>query len=225
MDSEELFNENIKHPVKRKYLESHGFMDPKRVLTYQFNSQGFRCNEFDQSLGVITLGCSFTMGIGLHLEDVWPSVVAKHFGWSCWNLGVGGCSFDTCFRILHNYIGQLNAKYVLVAAPSKDRFEFFTNRGLDNFMSSQITHPIQKYWYDNDANGELNFYKNSLAIQQLCRQHGKKCIIRHVDTVLYKHEDDTGWPAARDLQHAGAKSQKRCAQYYIDAIKTGQANL
>ena len=39
--------------------------------SYRINSEGFRGKDFD-NISVIALGCSITLGIGVHEEDSWP---------------------------------------------------------------------------------------------------------------------------------------------------------
>jgi hypothetical protein len=217
-DSYQQFIENNKDPEKHQHLKKYGFHDDNHVVRYQFNQDGFRCKNFDDSDSIIALGCSFTMGVGLHEENVWPSIVAQQLKLTVWNLGIGGASMDTCFRMLNHYITKLNAKCVLVLGPPRQRFELHVEGGIKCLMPVNIQHPMQEHWYRNEINGDLNYYKNCLAIQQLCQQHGKKCVIGYSSDLLVKKDPSDLWPGARDLLHAGASEQRSCAGYFLKSI-------
>jgi hypothetical protein len=224
-DSEKTFLENIKNPERLAQLKKYGW-DRPGAITYQFNSHGFRCNEFDNSPGIVTIGCSFTAGVGLSLTDIWPTMVGNELGLSIWNLGIGGASMDTCFRLLYHYIDQLNAQYVLLLTPPDQRFELHTQDEVLFFHPQEITHPIQRWWYACESNGQLNFYKNILALQQLCRQHKKHLIIQRHETALFgsPHRRSTEsppkeWPTARDMLHVGVEEQAKCAAIFLDVVK------
>lgn len=223
-DSNQSFLEHMKDPERCAQLKKYGW-DKPGVITYQFNSHGFRCNEFDDSTGIIAIGCSFTAGVGLPLESTWPSIVGKELGVSVWNLGVGGGSMDTCFRLLHHYIGMLRAKYVLLLAPSVQRFEIHTQEEVLCFHPNAIIHPMQKWWYACESNGELNFIKNILALEQLCSQHNKQLIVKRLETDLFGLDTGDKWPPARDMLHVGEVAQAHCAKKFLETIKTDQANL
>jgi hypothetical protein len=222
-DSEATYLNNIKDPDRLAQLKKYGWDQPG-AITYQFNSDGFRCNEFDNSPGIIAIGCSFTAGIGLPLNSIWPTIVGNALGLSVWNLGIGGAGMDTCFRLLHHYIGKLNSQYVLLLTPPIQRFELHAADTLYCLHPQKIVHPIQKWWYDCGVNGQLNFYKNTLALQQLCHQHGKRLIIKDHNTALLGIPPRDKWPPARDMLHVGTLEQSQCAAIFLDAITCDQIN-
>jgi hypothetical protein len=223
-DSEESFNHHMSDPERRAQLIKYGWDNPT-AITYQFNSHGFRSKEFDDSPGIIALGCSFTAGIGLPQNSIWPELVGQQLGLSVWNLGIGGASMDTCFRNLYHYVDKLNAEYVLLLAPPEQRFELHTDEKILCFRPQHVYHPIQQWWYQCEINGQLNFYKNLLAIQQLCSNHNKKLIVKNIETDLFGLPHTDKWPTSRDMLHVGAQEQKKCANQFIDSIKTDLANL
>jgi hypothetical protein len=218
IDSQTLFKENNKDPVRKHQLEKYGFLDTSNPIIYKFNQDGFRCKNFDNRDSIIALGCSYTMGVGLHEENVWPSIVSQQLKLTVWNLGIGGASMDTCFRMLNHYITKLNTKCVLVLGPPRQRFELHVEDGIKCLIPASIQHPMQEHWYRNETNGDLNYYKNCLAIQQLCQQHGKKCVIGYAPDLLVKKNPSDLWPGARDLLHAGASEQRSCAGYFLKSI-------
>lgn len=220
LDSQHLWLENMQNPEKRKQLEQFGFGHPN-AIDYKINAQGFRSSEFDNSPGFIALGCSFTCGIGLPCEQVWPSMVARATGLNAWNLGIGGCGLDTCFRLLYNYIDALNPKFVMLLAPDPDRFELHLQGTPLPIMHhtegpgpAETIKQIKQIWYTDDQNSNVNYLKNILAITQLCNNRQIPLIIRKVNT-LYQNKLASSWPSARDLRHVGHAEQRACADQFL----------
>ena len=74
MDTKELYEKNLKE--KYQLLKQHDWID--KSFTYKFNSHGFRCEEFTNKPTIMVLGCSFTCGIGLPIEFIWPELISKN---------------------------------------------------------------------------------------------------------------------------------------------------
>ena len=110
MDSEELYLNNLKNPAQYELLKTHNWIDSN--FTYKFNANGFRCNEFTSDPTIMFIGCSHTIGIGLPEDNTWPSIVSKKLNMACANLGQGGGSADTAFRLCHGWIDQIKPKIV-----------------------------------------------------------------------------------------------------------------
>ena len=51
-----------------------------KKIEYKYNNEGFRVpyNFNDKDSGIVTLGCSFTEGVGLPYEYTWGYKLAKH---------------------------------------------------------------------------------------------------------------------------------------------------
>lgn len=223
LDSEELWKTNMQDPERRAQLEKYGFDRPD-AITYDMNSKGFRSEEFDDRPGFIALGCSFTCGIGLPVDQVWPSIVSQATGLVPWNLGIGASGLDTCFRMLYNYIDRLDTKFVMLLTPDRDRFEIH-KLGTPCMVMHNKTHPdsaideIKKFWFSDDQNTATNYNKNLLAIQQLCQSRKIKLIIKHqVPDLLGQKISQDQWPTGRDLKHVGYLEQKRCAEIFLNEL-------
>ena len=208
---------NMQDQVRRKQLEKYQF-DQIESISYSFNRHGFRCKEFDDSEGFITLGCSFTEGVGLPQDQVWPAIVEKSTNLSAWNLGVGGCSTDTCFRLLCNWIEKLNVKFVLLLTPDISRFEFFLDSQPTSFLPHNIEHNVQKYWYSQNSNSELNAVKNYLAMKELCREHNIKFVTATLDVITGGFGLPFPLPIARDFMHVGHANHVACANYFLNKL-------
>ena len=204
MDSKINFDLNIKNAVKSKIIHAMGF-DKPGCITYAYNSRGFRDREFDNKPSGIALGCSFTEGVGIPAENIWPTQLSNLLKINIWNLGVGGGSLDTAYNLLEHYLDELNVQFVAVCVPPMNRFEFFRGEEPIRIMGTQtIFDPLyesfQKEWFATEKNSLINQRKNLLAMQQICNQ--RRIPFYH----LYAMSDFTSDRAARDCTHAGVDS-------------------
>jgi hypothetical protein len=215
LDSQERYQYHLK--TQRHELERHGWID--NYFTYRFNSQGFRCREFDQTPSILTLGCSFTMGVGLPEHQVWPYLVSQELQLSCWNLGVGGSSNDTAFRLGAYYIPRLRPRVVALLSPDCSRLEIIrSNFDSYNLIPNHIPTKLDEFyrhWIDVESNSQLNQQKNILALKHICQENDAKFVFLKTDFVSScLNEEDF----ARDLAHPGVRTQKNIARCFLDLI-------
>ena len=223
-DTEENFNTNCKIEKNYKKLKDLGWVDAE-VLTYKYNSQGFRDDEFDQQPAGIALGCSHTEGVGIYAKHAWPQQLQNILGQKIWNLGVGGCALDTCYRLLEYWIDHLNVDFVVCAVPGISRYEIFN----DNNWSSTI--PGDQHWpnmpwltgyhknyLSYDQNSELNRRKNLQAMQYICDKHN---VLFYYDLM----EDFSDGALARDLTHSGPIAAQNLAKKFFNNIKGNNNEL
>lgn len=89
---------------------------------YEFNSRGFRCDEFDvvSDFPVVFLGCSNTEGAGLPKEHVWAHRLIEKIrermdgNVAYWNLGISGAGLDTIAESLYWFSQQTAIKPKLI---------------------------------------------------------------------------------------------------------------
>ena len=209
MDSEELYNENLKKNYS--LLESNNWIN--NPFTYSFNSNGFRCGEFTGESSIMFLGCSMTMGIGLPEHTRWTDIVASSLNLRCANLGIGGSSSDTAFRLCHGWIDIIKPNLVIFYRPPGIRNEVVTDTTIIN-IAAPYTPGFNyfKNWIVDDNNNTFNFLKNTLAIEHLCQLRSIKCV--HVSDNSETIKDD--W--ARDLSHPGIRSNAQLAEKTLSLI-------
>jgi len=190
------------------------------VIEYKFNQQCFRTDEFDQSSRIMILGCSFTVGVGLHLDQIWPSQFSKLIGKSVWNLATGSASIDTCYRVLKHYLPHLNVKTVIMCDPDSDRYELWINRGGRESVLS-VVNPSQrnteycKDWFSSDKNATIQYEKTIEAMNYICNNAGVKFLHFHRRDASKKYYENIP-DESRCLKHLGPKSQRLIAQYARD---------
>jgi hypothetical protein len=211
-DSQENFEILVKDPAHYKYFKAQGWLEP-RAITYQFNSEGFRCDEFEPGAPcMIALGCSYTVGIGLPLKDIWPVLVGKALGLKVYNLGWGGCSADTCYRMARYWIPTLKPQVVCMLTPPRGRLELSTINGtqppVEVFMpmSRSVLFPESdvylKHWFGNDDNHWFNQEKNILSIKSIAESNNAKFASINADDEGSCSRDIVGY--ARDYMHTGS---------------------
>ena len=218
-DSEENFKANCAIEENYKKLKDLGWLDGE-VLTYRYNSQGFRDEEFDQQPAGIALGCSHTQGVGIHAKQTWSRQLQHMLGQKIWNLGSGGAALDTCYRLLEYWIEHLNVKFVVCAVPGISRYEVFDSNwsnilpsmSLETDSRWQWLVGYQKNYLLYDQNSELNRRKNIQAMQYICDKHGVPFYYIWADGSL-------SGALARDLFHHGADEQERLANKFFNIIK------
>lgn len=206
MDTEDLYRKNLKN--RYSDLERFGWID--RSFTYQFNSIGFRCEEFLDSPSIMYLGCSNTLGIGLPLEDTWPQLLSKKLKLKCANLAQGGGSLDTAFRLCHGFIDKIKPQIVILLIPPGTRIENFINSHPAIFSVNRLDlhDNFLKHFFLDERNYFFNKEKNIQAIKSMCQDRNIKFLYESSEELLmYKS-------LARDLMHPGIESNKM----FVDKI-------
>lgn len=98
-----------------------------KQIKYRINSSGFRGAHFTNDPALIFFGCSFTFGIGMHEEKIWPTRTSKHFNLQCCNLGIPGHGLD--FQSIYAPLWLLkeipNPRAFLIKFPPQPRITFY----------------------------------------------------------------------------------------------------
>lgn len=219
-DTKENYEKLIQDPAHCKYFAEMGWDQPS-AITYKLNSHGFRCDEFASGPYVVALGCSFTIGLGLPLQDTWAYLVGKALGLKVANLAWGGYSADTCYRLAEYWVPELRPDYVCMLAPPSGRlelllentskFEVFLAQSESKWYSANDLYI--KHWFLNEKNAEINQRKNMLAVRQLCKDLSIPCIVIDAETYMCRSREEIGY--ARDYMHAGPIAHKIVADKFV----------
>jgi hypothetical protein len=121
-DTKEEFDKQMSNPGTKGLLEKFGWADAEgnaKPIAYKMNDYGFRCKQFSDAPGIISLGCSMTFGIGLSEEHTWPGIISKSTGLENWNLGCPGKGLDFITPFLRFFIKEElpNTKAICVFLP------------------------------------------------------------------------------------------------------------
>lgn len=208
-DTEELYQKNLQNSEFVAVADKHGWT-ANRPITYCINSQGFRGKEFDSTVNnVLTLGCSFTIGIGLNEQETWPYLLGSRLGQHVHNIAWGGWSADTLFRMAQYWIPKLAPDLVVVLTPNAARIELVigNEQYKDIISSDPATHDnYLQNWFTNQQNHELNQLKNTLAIEMICKQAAIKFMCYSQNTEMTSRVSANPENVARDNLHCGAES-------------------
>ena len=171
-DTKEYFTQRLADEPNNPNLTYY----KENPITYKLNNYGFRTNIdfYDGIEGNVFLGCSHTMGIGLHLESTWAYKMNEYVGGNFLNLGVGGSGIGTGFRLLYGFKKILRPKNVFMFYPHIYRYEFFdTNppiwRPID--VHSKLQGELMPLFVEKN-NMEMYYYLHFNAIKTLCVELG-----------------------------------------------------
>ena len=171
-DQEIKFKLNLANPATEALLREYNWTEPG-CITYQFNSHGFRDQQFDNRDCGLAFGCSFTQGVGVAEQDTWPRLLSNLLGIHVWNLGIGGCALDTIYRISEYYINLLRPRFIVLLEPAPWRVEYATSEVdfeilLPNTLQADGAGNFIKNWFANDVNSTLSRQKNIQALKYIC---------------------------------------------------------
>jgi len=214
LDTFELYQKNLAE--RYEDLKQYGWID--KQIVYEFNSHGFRADQFNTTqASLVSLGCSHTFGVGCNIENTWAHLVSSALNLKNFNLGVGGSSNDTAFRLAQYWIPKLNPRIVVFLSTEKTRFELHnaTDQIQDLSVWNKFSNTDQFYqhWITNEINCAMNYSKNYLAIKQLCVGQGIKFVHENFDNFVLLNVD-----RARDLQHFGSKTNRRFADKVLASL-------
>jgi len=241
---------NIKFPGTYNYFSAHTKKISKKYkqdnITYTFNSQGYRCDEFENikwNESILALGCSYTQGIGLDDKECWSYQLQKKLNMPVVNLAQHGTSI---FYHLYNLeiLHELNPKFVIVQIPDVHRFTIFPTdikKDVRNLGWFSISHStafrrllkkkefkpalqqrsdfyFMKVWSENDTH--LQYVR--FAVNYIKTLYKDRCFFFGIGTncqepyLIQMHAEV--YDQARDLGHAGPMSHRNWANQLSHAI-------
>lgn len=229
-DTPERFHDMMREPQHQRYFRDLGWDQPG-AITYAINSHGFRCAEFSDQPCIMALGCSYTMGIGLPLDTIWPELVGRVLGLQVANLAWGGYSADTCFRLAEYWIAKLKPELVVMMAPPPGRWELMLDQELldpeqrpnlfEVIMPASQSKLVSdcsliRHWFGNTENHRLNNLRNRLAVGALCQQQGIAYLHDEIMTVMCQSREEVGY--ARDFLHGGPPAHRKIADWILHEL-------
>ena len=211
-DTEDRYLEHLRS--RPEDLARNGWID--KEITYKFNSFAFRCDEFTNDPSILFLGCSHTVGVGLPIEHTWPTLIAEKLNLKCYNLGQGGGSADTAYRLGSYWIPKILPKIVVFLIPDIHRLEVIREHTIEFLTPMHLPVYYSVFfnkWASVETNSQLNSEKNTLALVQVSQRNGCKFI--YVAASNLKGSD-----RARDLAHFGTQANLNFANTVLTLINT-----
>ena len=102
-----------------------------RNITYEYNTNGFRSDEFDDSEHFLFLGCSNTKGVAVKKYNIWNYLFTDWYNtqygtnYKWFNAGFSGGNIEKCCMMAQQLICK-NTKGVFCLFPSMQRDSFYT---------------------------------------------------------------------------------------------------
>jgi hypothetical protein len=214
----------------------------ERDVQYQFNSQGYRCAEFDAQadIRILAIGCSYVLGLGLAQGDLFHERFATQIqaglskGAVTWNLAVSGASNDYIARLLSLAAPRLNPQIVLVNFTHAPRREYISVENRQIHFSPSFTPQGDEIAKDifghlsaliSPHDDLINFFKNYKLVESILS--GRCWLFSHItpsDFEPIAHHMDLrrfvgqlrSVDRARDGMHPGPESHRILAGLYWD---------
>lgn len=200
------------------------------------NNYGFRCEDIeektDDDLVIVSLGCSFTYGAGVPVEDRWTDVLCKKIQEITklkvrnYNLGLEGHTNDYCARTLYKTINELKPDLYCLLFTYRNRLEWITN---EDGTVAQVIPGYDTNFINimNDGIAMYNFNKNYALIDSLCRLYNVPFLFSTVDPLIdqtYRGLEHYVGKFIRDTkgmdgEHPGPISHAQLAEQFFDKYK------
>jgi hypothetical protein len=219
LDTEEKFIYNLNHNYE-KLLENN-WIDKK--INYCINKYGFRSTMFNKSSDALFFGCSNSFGIGLPEDYIWTTMIKNELNISGYNLSVPGGSMDSIFRLSNYWIEKLKPKFIFILEPDPSRKEYILKNELFHLVpkppknekdtASKNLREIYESQIVSDSEVKINYIKNRLSIESLCKYRHIKLISLSSFEHFYTFN---GKMLARDLLHLGRDYHVNITQKFIE---------
>jgi hypothetical protein len=183
-------------------------------ISYDYNAHGFRTHDLASLQGQevdVALGCSFTEGIGLPVEYVWPSVIEQRTARPMLNMGLSGGATDTVARILTNISPLYKINTVYILWPLKHRFEIYENNSICTMYPGSASASIEYTWYMGTEYSSQRFYKHHAITKHLAQLYHFQIKEYIMPYDLWQIPGDL----ARDQLHAGVQSHQNLASMFL----------
>jgi hypothetical protein len=197
-------------------------------IVYQYNSRGFRDQEWPEDLksAIWCVGDSFTLGLGQPYHHIWPVVLSKQLNINTVNISMNGASNDWMTDKIKIICQQVAPKIIIVQWSHihrrQDKNIFLTDEerrihyNEDNFEDFENTIDCIKSTEDNkQSTNIIHSYipkfggPKELLIKKLIRVKFPKALIV---------EDNKPMDLARDCNHYDIITAKKYVNNYINEI-------
>lgn len=210
-------------------------------ISYEFNTYGYRSDEFDESGSVPALmfvGCSNTLGIGIPWEALWTTLVTRYFekAWGVpvrqYNLAWSATGGDHVAMMVHQCVDILKPKAVFVLWSYVNRLTWFETPTRRYHFLPNLTTSVPEVEHkaflrlSTDAQAFFNFVRNYNFVACRLESFGVPFFcgnLERFEVETLKHYMPLSsfvgrWnrlDVARDNQHSGVTSHAEFAKNVI----------
>lgn len=162
-DYELILSDNVfvnKNYANKELLTIASDIKDDGSILYKMNEHGYRSNSFKNKseYNILTLGCSWTMGVGVRNEAIWPTLITQQIQTklnkkvSLFNYGTYGVS--TSFTAKNFYkiaISEIKADLVLIMWPGFSRRDYLKDNGVFKKVGGfRLAHERDVIWKNDD---------------------------------------------------------------------------
>lgn len=155
-------------------------------ISYNFNSDGYRCDELGES-DFLFLGCSYTFGVGLPVDDCWAKIVADASGVPYQNVSWPGAGSQYMLRTTSKVISKVKPKVIMALMPYNFRMElvnsdgslgvFTKTAGMINLLPPKDRDRMNAYMmFTTKEQEDFMLLSNMMAIEALATAYGSRLI-------------------------------------------------
>jgi len=192
-------NIETRRPPNLAIIKKYTHEGEEKEWRADHNNYGFRCEDIeektDNDLVIVSLGCSFTYGAGVHVEDRWTDVLCKKIQETTtlnvrnYNLALEGHSNDYCARMVFKTIENLKPDLYCFLFTYRNRMEWVGNDG--NKVTNVIPgHDDVFINVMNDGVAMYNFHKNYALINALCNLHKVPFLFSAIDPRIHNSVEE-----------------------------------
>ena len=154
-------------------LDKQHFLNYKNEIIYNFNSRGFRDQEWPETLSELSdaiwcVGDSFTVGVGTPLEHTWPYVLSNKCNLRSINIGMDGASNDWICRKTLEILDEVSPKYIVI------QWSFIHRGELEDVSLTDYDRRVHLKF----VNG-IDAYRNFIKNIRIVNKHAKRTKIIH----------------------------------------------
>jgi hypothetical protein len=95
-------------------LDKNHYKSYPNDIVYKFNSMGYRESEQYTGNEILAIGDSFTLGLGVNIEDTWPAQLSKILNYPVLNFSLNGASNDWIARRSTELLDFFNPRALIV---------------------------------------------------------------------------------------------------------------
>jgi hypothetical protein len=215
-DSKELYHENLKLQPDDWYYRTHS-------LSYVRNSNGHRCKEItdiDLNNYILFIGCSYTEGIGLELENTYSYLLSKKLECDYYNLALGETGIDVINYNIVTWFSKIKQppKLLIVQWPNRTRAtvcqsDEWHNYGMWSTTNHKLKNEIRNFFISGE---DIGFFKTKKILTKQIIYNIATCPIIEASTDYSTlHDNDEEYffkriDSSRDIRnkigHMGIKS-------------------
>ena len=189
-------------------------IDMSKSVVYDFNDFGYRANhDYGPILNenkIVCIGCSFTEGVGLYIEETWPYILSQKLNKPYIQLSIAGASAGYVMWQLKNVIENIQTENIYVFNPPFGRVFELTDKWFDNQNSWEYESRNEKHLQTNSEN---LYHLNDFLLKSIVQNYN----INFVDGGM-SADFDKKWGKARDGHHFDVNFQEYVANQFLKNI-------